>query len=175
MSPVFVKFAGVAAYLVFVTGLGSLCVGLLSHVGMQAEALVAPYLAGSGARSITLVERRRLESVLIVATVDPPAVKLTAVGAASGPHAPLFAEADKRQRVELGAVHADLDALDAVALGNVDIVSAVDLVAQADFALAAIELRPVGRSRARQPAQPVRVAAADVFGRGFGVMLTAAR
>lgn len=170
MSPVFAKLTGVAAYLAFITGLGSLCVSLSSHVGTHAVALVLPYLAGPRERPITLVERRRREATVAVATVDPPAVELDAPGPSSSPHA-LIAEMGKAGRVDLDAVHVDLDALDAVAFGKVDLLSEVDLVAHADLAVTATEVRHAGRSRARQAARPTRIAAADVFGRSFGVML----
>lgn len=174
MSPVFAKLTGVAAYLAFITGLGSLCVSLSSHVGTHAVALVSPYLAGPSERPITLVERRRREATVAVATVDPPAVELDAPGPSSRPHA-LVAEMGKAERVELSAVHVDLDVLDAVAIGKADLLSDVDLVAQTDLAVVATEVRHAGRSRSRQAARPTRVAAAEVFGRGFGVMLRVTR
>jgi hypothetical protein len=140
------KFAGFAAYLVFVSGLGSLCVQLSSHLSVHALTLASPYLvspnlAANGERRLTLVERRRVEAT-VVAVADPEA------DADFVPDAP---------SIRLGLLAAQMD-----------------LSEKADLIKPRTAVLRGTRSRA-QAARPTRLAAADAFGRSFGVMLMASR
>jgi hypothetical protein len=140
------KFTGVAAYLAFVTGLAALSVTLSRHVGTQALAVAVPYLLSDGERPLTLVERRQIEGGTAVAPAHPEIADVPAV-------------------LEVPAI------------------SARTLAAQLDHAekmdLAVLETQASRgvrrRTAASRATRPARVAAADVFGRSFGVMLTASR
>lgn len=148
VSPVLAKVTGVAVYLAFITGLGALCATLSRHAGMQALTLVAPlaaplFVANVDERPLTLVERRQVEAGPAVADAGP------AISA--------------HEAIVLEAPATPLPVL----------VAKMDLAEQADLLTGHPKVRRAGRSRARHVARPARVAAADVFGRSFGVLLTA--
>lgn len=138
------KFAGVVAYLVFVTGLGSLCVSLSRHVGTKAARLAVPYVVSNAERPPTLVERRQIEARVAVAPSAPEIVDPPAVLEVPGLSAPVLA-------------------------AQLDVLERQDLVAPDPRARRAV------RTRVSRAARPVRVAAADYFGRSFGVLLKASR
>jgi hypothetical protein len=145
------KLTGVAAYLAFVTGLGAVCVNLTRHVGTQAVALALPYVAADrdGAkdepRPLTLVERRRVEAGVVLAASHPRIVDHAAVPEAPEIPAPILA--------------AQMDLAEKGDLGSREI----------------RRVRRVARSRVSRAVRPTRLAAADAFGRSFGVMLMASR
>jgi hypothetical protein len=56
------KWTGVAAYLVFVTGMCAICANLSSYVARQAITLALPYLPDDGPRQLSLVERRQIDA-----------------------------------------------------------------------------------------------------------------
>jgi hypothetical protein len=142
---VFSKFGCVAAYLAFVAGLGALCANVSGHVATQAMTVANVYLVSNGERPLTLVERRQLDAPE-VATAEPV--------------------------VALGD---DTTVLAAPALSAGVLAAQMDLSETADLAKPTTPaVRRVVRSRARG-ARPARIAAADFFGRSFGVMLMASR
>lgn len=140
MRAVVAKLSGVAVYLAFVAGLGSLCVHLSSHFATHAVIAAQPYFAAKGERRLTLVERRRIEAT-VVAVADP-LLDDTFIPDAPATPLPLLA-------------------------------AQMDISEKADLAK---PVRTARNTRARGPqAKPTRVAAADVFGRSFGVMVMASR
>lgn len=145
MRAVQTRLMSVAGYLVFVAGLGSLCLHLSHHLGTQAVAVASPYLtfAKADTKQMTLVERRRADAAIVaVAEAAPPAATV------------------------------DAYVLEAPSI------PAGDLAAQMDISegLDVIKARPfVHRVSRPHTVPPARVAAADVFGRSFGVMLMASR
>ncbi len=150
-----VKFVPQVAYLAFVAGLAALCVDLSREVGTQVADLVAPHLARTGERPPTLVERRQMAALAAVAPSDPerarePAVlEVPSVLEVPGVSVRVLAE-----RLDM-AEQADSEPADLVSL--------------------APRAKRTARSRVSRPAPPTRVAAADIFGRSFGVLLVATR
>ena len=141
------KFAGLASYLAFVTGLSGLCVSLSRHVGTQAAVLAAPHVAArSGERPPTLVERRQIEAGDGVEPSHPEIARSPSVLEVPGISAPVLA-------------------------ARLDVLERQDLTTT-EPAARRIRAR---RARVARTPQPVRVAAADAFGRSFGVMLRASR
>ncbi|MGE0023599.1 MAG: hypothetical protein AB7S70_08215 [Hyphomicrobium sp.] len=139
------KIPGLAAYLAFIGGLGWASCHLGLHLGAQVAMLAVPLLAGQSERGITLVERRQLEAPAVAETA-PAVRKVPAVA----PDAPV---------IPLGVL-----------------VARMDVSEEADRAPHARAPRREARARSRVRAKrPTRLAAADAFGRSFGVMLTASR
>jgi len=139
------KMPGVAAYLAFIGGIGWAAWHLGLHLGAQVTMLAVPLLAGQSERGITLVERRQLEAP-VVAETDPAVRRVPAV-------------APEPPAVPLGLLAA-----------RMDVSEEVDRSPQAHAPRRDVRAR--SRVRAKRP---MRLAAADDFGRGFGVMLMASR
>lgn len=147
-----VKLMPQGAYLAFVAGLAVLCVDLSRQVATQVAGLMAPYMTGTGERPPTLIERRQMAGLTPVAPSYPQVARVPSI-------------------------------LEVPSVLEVPGVSARVLAERLDIAerteLASFEPRAkraaVPRSRVSRPARPERVAAADVFGRSFGVMLVASR
>lgn len=139
------KFAGLASYLAFVAGLGSLCVMLSRHVGTQAAVLAVPYVISNAERPPTLVERRQTEAR--AAVVEPSAPEIV----------------DMPAILEVPAISAPV------------LAAKLDVLERQDLIMPEPRARRTLRSRVSRAARPVRVAAADHFGRSFGVMLMASR
>lgn len=141
------KLAGIAAYLAFVTGVSSLCVSLSRHVGTQAVVLAAPHVVASGGERLpTLVERRQIEAGDEVEPSHPEIARAPSVLEMPGISAPVLA-------------------------------AKLDVLERQDLLTTEPRTRRLRTHRARvaRGARPVRMAAADDFGRSFGVMLRASR
>lgn len=167
MSASVVKLLPPVAYLAFVAGLSLLCVNLSRDVGTQMAALVTPYVAGAGDRPPTLVERRQMAAL---AAVEPSEPEIVA------------ADLEVPSVLEVPGIPARVLAEQLDLAERVDRAERVDLAEQEDLAervdLVSLEpraKRPAGPRLRVSRAPPTRVAAADVFGRSFGVMLVAAR
>ena len=147
MHPLFMRFASLAIYLVFVTGIGTVCLQLSRHVGAEAVALALTYAKPPAQaqvqRRLTLVERRQVELPVVNSTA--PAIT-TATSVPPAPETPL------------PALAAQMDLAEASRLE--DLPPAV---------------RRVGRSRALAASKAVGRSAGEVFGRNFGVLLVASR
>ncbi len=142
MCAVLTKFAGLAVYLTFVSGLGALCLNLSSHVAAHAVVLTTPYLMAKTERMPTLVERRE-------------------AAAAAGAPAELVAEAKfipDPPTIPLTVLAAQMDVSE-----------------KADLAKVTRGTRRVAKANPHRVHRQARMAAADVFGRSFGVMLMASR
>lgn len=140
MRAVLTRLSGIAVYLAFVAGVGSLCFHLAGHFATHAMIVAQPYLAAKGERRLTLVERRRIEAA-VVAVAGPPVDDTFIPDAPATPLPQLAAQ--------------------------------MDISETSDLAKPARAVRNT-RARAAQ-AKRTRVAAADVFGRSFGVIVTASR
>lgn len=139
------KFMSVAGYLVFVAGLGALCVYLSHHVGTHAVAVASPYLmVATSERPMTLVEKRQIEGATVLVAEAAPAADTGEAYVLNAPSIPA------------GVLAAQMDVSEGVHM------------AKAKPAV----VRRVSRARTVRRA---KVAAADVFGRSFGVMLMASR
>jgi len=147
-----VKFVAPGAYLAFVAGLAVLCVDLSRHVAAQVAGLAVPYMTKTGERPPTLVERRQMASLTAVAPSYPQITPVPAV-------------------LELPSVLEVPGVSARVLAERLDIAERTELASFEPRAKRAA----VPRSRVSRPAPPARVAAADVFGRSFGVMLVATR
>lgn len=149
MFPYFTRLTEIGVYLVFIASLGSACLGLSRTVASQAVAVALPYVLAERPageeRRLTLVERRRIETPAVAVSEPAITAKTAATYVPEAPQTPLPV-----------------------------------LAAQMDLAEQAVEPRSqhVRRGRAARVAvaqRRTRVAAADVFGRSFGVMLMASR
>lgn len=149
MFPYLTRLAEIGVYLVFIASLGAACLGLSRTVASQAVAVVLPYVVAErpagGERRLTLVERRRIEAPAVVAREPAITAKMAETFVPEAPATPLPV-----------------------------------LAAQMDRAEQASEPRVPSARRGRaarvaHAGRRTRVAAADVFGRSFGVMLTVSR
>lgn len=149
MFPSLTRLTEIGVYLVFIAGLAAACLGLSRTVASQAVAVALPYVlaepTAGGERRLTLVERRRVEAQAVVASEPAITDKAGEGYVPEAPETPLPV-----------------------------------LAAQMDLAEQASEprTRSVRRGRPARVAaagRRTRVAAADVFGRSFGVMLTVSR
>lgn len=147
VHPLFMRFASLAIYLVFVTGIGAVCLQLSRHVGSEVVALALTYATPPAQaqvqRRLTLVERRQVELPVVNSTA--PAIT-TATSVPPAPETPL------------PALAAQMDLAEASRLE--DLPPAV---------------RRTGRSRALAASKAVGRSAGEVFGRNFGVLLVASR
>lgn len=134
-----------AAYAAFIALVASLCLEVSRHVGSQAMGLVGTLVAPQDERPPTLVERRQLEAGDPIEPSQPEIVRLPSV-------------------LEMPAISAP------VLAANLDKVERYDLVSPS-----ARRHRASGRRDAARKAPQPRMAAADAFGRSFGVMLMASR
>jgi hypothetical protein len=141
VSAVLAKLAGVATYLAFVAGLGTLCVNLSSHFATHAMVLATPLFVASGERQMTLVERRQIEAAVVI-EADPVEEGDFIPDAPSTPLPVLAAQMDLSETADLQPERAS---------------------------------QGVARPRTALVGRKARVAAADVFGRSFGVMVMASR
>jgi hypothetical protein len=147
-----VKLVAPGAYLAFVAGLAVLCVDLSRQVATQVAGLVAPHMTRAGERPPTLVERRQIAALRAVAPSYPQIARVPSV-------------VDVPSVLEVPGVSAR------VLAERLDIAERTELASFEPRAKRAA----VSRSRVSRPARPERVAAADVFGRSFGVLLVATR
>jgi hypothetical protein len=164
------KLVKIGAYLAFVGGLGALCLKISAFAGQTALVLAAPHLVPPTTPAVTLVERRRqVFDGGMVAEVDLD--RRTVVPDAPGMSSKLLAaRLDQAEQPDTG--HSSTETLAADEALSSDAESFALLSAEIE----ALEAPPQTRRRNRtaRPA-PARVAAADVFGQSFGVMLRVSR